>query len=180
MGFFEQMNFPRWVILIMLTASAVLAWFVSESSARLDEVELELKQTPSLAQEIQKKALRLDALQSLADKEGMKGETNPELYIRKIAALPNVSIGQVNVNPSRYTPFKGVDDFRYKVDPTSKTDSFSRQKIGNFLYMLEAETRKMRVTSVEIDPANRVRMGEIGGDRWTFEVQLTSRQKADE
>ena len=42
-------------------------------------------------------------------------KTNPELYIRKIAALPNVSIGQVNVNPSRYTPFKGVEDFRFFV-----------------------------------------------------------------
>ena len=177
--FFSNMNFPRWVIVTTALSSLVLGWFVYDWSARLGEVELELQRTPALVTEIQRKALRLDALQALADKEGMKGEANPELYIQKVAGAPNVNIGQVSTKPSVRTPFKGVEDHLFRVTPSNKNESFPRQRIGNFLYKLEADSRKVRVTGIELDPAGRTRMGEIGPDLWTFTITLTSRQKAE-
>jgi len=177
--FFGNMNFPRWIIVITALISAALGWFVYTWSARLTEVELELRRTPALVTEIQQKALRLDALQTLADKEGMKGEANPELYIQKVAGAQNVNIGQVSTKPSIRTTFKGVEDHLFRVDPSKKNESFPRQRIGNFLYKLEADSRKVRVTGIELTPTGRPRMGEIGTDQWTFSIQLTSRQKAE-
>lgn len=177
--FFGNMNFARWVIVVTAVVSLVLGWFVYDWSARLEEVQLELRRTPALVTEIQQKALRLDALQNLADKEGLKGEENPELYIQKVAGAQNVNIGQVSTKPSIRTTFRGVEDHLFRVDPSNKNESFPRQRIGNFLYKLEADSRKVRVTGIELTPTGRTRMGEIGPDQWTFSIELTSRQKAE-
>lgn len=177
--FFSNMNFPRWVILSMLLASGVLGWLVWTQSARLAEVEGELRRAPDLVKEIQQLSLRLDSLQSLADKEGLIGETDPEFYIQRIASLENVQIGAPSITPTVLSPFRGVEDHKYKIRPQDKTRRYKRVRIGNFLYKLEEESRKVKVTGIELTPTDRIRSGEIGEDNWTFEVELTSRQAAE-
>lgn len=178
-GSLSTMNFPRWVILAMLLTSAVLGWFVYQKTTRLREVETELTRVPSLVKEIQQLALRLDALQGLADKEGLIGETDPEYYIQRIAALDNVQIGATSINPSVFQTFRGVEDHKYMIRPQDKSRRYKRVRIGNFLYKLEEESRKVKVTGIELTPTARIKKGEIGDDNWTFEVELTSRQAAE-
>ncbi len=174
-----RMNFPRWVILAMLLTSGALGWFVYEKGTRLAAVHDELHRVPVLVKEIQQQALRLDALQGLADKEGLIGETDPEYYIQRIAALENVQIGATSINPSVFQTFRGVEDHKYTIRPQDKSRRYKRIRIGNFLYKLEEESRKVKVTGIELTPTARIKKGEIGDDNWTFEVELTSRQAAE-
>ena len=179
MKLFSGMTFPRWVIVTMLLASSALGWLVYHRFTRLDEVRYELRRVEGVVSEIQELALQLNGLQDLASKEGLKGENDPELYIREIAVQDKVGIGQVGTTPSRQTPFKGVEDHRFKIKPLNKNKRYSRGQIGNFLYKLEADSRRVRVTSLKLTPVERIRPGETGDDTWTFEAEITSRQKAE-
>jgi len=177
--FFGHMNFPRWIIVTMLLTSGVLGWFVYQEMNRLTLVQDELKHVPAIVKEIQQHALRLDALQALADKEGLIGEADPEFYIQRIASLDAVQIGAPNITPSVFSPKKGVEDHKYRIRPQDRNRAYKRVRIGNFLYKLEEESRKVRVTEIKLDTTDHVKKGEIGNDNWTFEVELTSRQAAE-
>jgi len=178
--FFANMNFPRAVILFSLTGSAVLGYLVYQQTERLKELELELRRAPAVVTQIQQSAMRLDELNQAADREGLKGEqSDPELYIRRVAATDNVNIGQVDISVSASTPARGLEDRKYKIRPTNKNERFSRGGIGNFLYKLEADSRRVKVTSVKMTPVERVKPGEVGNDSWTFEVEITSRQTVE-
>lgn len=176
--FFAAMTFPRWVIVISLLGSCVLGWLVWQRTQRLAAVEGELARVKPLVQKIQENAWRLDTLQKAADKEGLKGESDPELYIRRVAQQDNVNIGQVVITPRTTTPERDVEDRHYGIRPNNRTERFSRGHIGNFLYKLEADSRRVKVTDLKITPVDRVRPGEIGADAWTFEATITSRQAA--
>ncbi len=178
MGFFKNMTFPRWVILVMFTASAVLGWFVYERSKRLETVQIELSRTPKLVKEIQELALELDGLQRAADKEGLRGEADLEFYIRSVGSHEAVRIGQVNTTPRTSSPMRGVEDRVLKIQPTNKDARYTRGQIGNFLYRLEEKSRRVKVTRIKLDPWKRIKPGEIGDDNWTFEAEITSRQAA--
>lgn len=178
--FFSNMTFPRAVILFSLTGSLVLGYFVYMRTQRLTQLERDLQRAPSVVQKIQEHAWRLDELHRAADKEGLKGEqSDPELYIRRVASQDNVNIGQVDTSVSEATPERGVLDRKYKIRPTNKNESFHRGSIGNFLYKLEADSRRVKVTSLKMTPVGRVKPGEIGDDLWTFEAEITSRQAVE-
>lgn len=177
---FASMNLTRWMILLSLLASCVLGYRVWERSGRLDEVHGELAKIEGVIKEIQTRALELNELQSVADKEGLKGESDPELYIRSVAQKDQVGIGQVDTSKRKSSPAKGIEDRIYKIKPSIKNRRYHRGAIANFLYKLEADSRRVKVTSVSIEPASKVKPGEIGPDEWTFEAEITSRQRTDE
>lgn len=177
MSIFQAMTFPRWVIVVMVISSSVLGYFVYERSQRLEQVKQDLQvRVPRLAQEIQQLAMELDDLQDRADKENLKGEAKPEYYIQTIAHSDVTRIGEVNVTPQRPKSYKGFEDHTYTIKPVNKSAKFYRNQIGNFLYKLEADSRKVRVTKIDLKPTDPVKTGEIGPDEWTFTVELTSRQ----
>jgi len=178
--FFANMTFPRAVIIFSLLGSAVFAPFVYARTARLEEVHLEGRRVGTRRRrQIHVGALRLKELQRVADKEGLKGENDPELYIREVAAQDNVSIGAVDVSASVTSPMRGVEDRRYKIRPSNKNEPFVRGSIGNFLYKLEEDSRRVKVTSIKLSPLKRLKPGQIGDDVWTFEAEITSRQAVD-
>jgi hypothetical protein len=174
--FFSSLNFPRAVILVMLLASAVLGYFVWQRTTRLHQIERELVMVKSRVRETQQLALQLNDLQRLSEREGLVGEADPEFYIRGVASQDRVQIGQVDTSVSTSTPMRGVEDKKYKITPSNKNARYSRTQIGNFLYKLEADSRRVRVTHIRITPVSRVKPGEIGPDVWTFEAEITSRQ----
>lgn len=177
--FLAAMTFPRWVILVSLLGSCALGWIVWQKTTRLEQVQRELAQVKPLVREIQENALRLNALQQAADKEGLKGESDPELYIRRVAQQEHVNIGQVVITPRTTTPVRGVEDRHYGIRPANRSESFRRGNIGNFLYKLEDDSRRVKVTELKLTPVARVKPGEIGPDDWTFEATITSRQAAE-
>ena len=179
MGFLRNMTFPRWVIVISLIGSAVLGWFVYQKRMRLEEVHRELGQVKSVIVDVQTNAYRLNELQELSAKEGLSTQDDPELYIRNVAAQDNVSIGSVNTSVSTASPMRGVEDRRYLIRPTDRQARFPRGAIGNFLYKLEADSRRVKVTDLKITPAERLKPGELGNDEWTFEATITSREAVE-
>lgn len=177
--FFRHMNFPRAVILLCLTASAVLGWFVYERSLRLQEIHAELARVETIIREIQEKAMELDELQKISSENKFRDLDMAESFIRETAADPVVKVGQVDITPKTKSPAKGIEDRIYAVRPLRKEQRFHREQIGNFLYRLEEKGTHVKVTSVEIRPHQKLKPGEIGNDEWTFEAELTSRTKVD-
>jgi len=180
MGLFRNMTFPRGVILVSLVSSAVLGYFVWARGSRLDEIHQELRQVKTVCREIQELGVELDQLQRAKKREGLtEYQNDPETYIRSIGAHERVGIGQLDTTPSVKTPMRGVEDRIYRIRPANKTQRYSRSQIGNFLYQLEAESRRVRVTSLKLLPFKKLKAGEIGDDVWTFEAAITSRSQVE-
>lgn len=174
--FFAGMNLSRAVILLALLGSAVLGWLVQEKSARLAEIDDELQTVPVLAKEIQRLGIEL---QQYVDISGPNAgaDTNYHDYVRSIASSSRVEIGQVNLDPDVREYNRDVEDRNYKVTPQNKNQRFHQSKIGNFLYTLEAENRRVKVTRFEIRAADTIRPGEVGTDSWTFSATITERRQ---
>ena len=179
MGFLRRMTFPRWVIVLSLLGSVGLGYVVWQKMQQLNQVHTELKSVKGLVREVQGNAYRLNELQKVSAKEGLIGESDPELYIRGVAAKKNVSIGSVNTSVSTTTPMKGVEDRRYLIRPTDRQAKFSRGAIGNFLFKLEDDSRRVKVTDLKLTPSDRLKPGDLGSDFWTFEATMTSRQAVE-
>ena len=76
---------------------------------------------------------------------------------------------------------KTVVDKVYRIKSDARERSFQRPRIANFLYTLEFDSRRVKVTSLKLSPSNkRLKPGEIGDDLWTFEAALTVRSKTAE
>ncbi|MSR63160.1 MAG: hypothetical protein EXS08_12020 [Planctomycetes bacterium] len=174
-----RLSFPRLVILVCSLGSIVLGVMVYLRTQRLSEVKAELLRVPTAVKEIQSNAYRLSDLQSRASAEKFKGQTEPESYIRSFTAVTNVDIGQVNISRTTKTPARGIEDTIYKIEPKLKTQRFSLGQIGNFLYKLEAESRRVKVTRIKLVPAEKVAPGEVGKNQWVFDADLTTRSKTD-
>ena len=181
MSMLSTMSFPRWMILTCALATPVLGWFAWQKTEHLDELEQELAMVPTLVREIQTRAIQLDTLQKQIDKDKLGKLDKAELYIQKIAQDGRVNIGDVNISPDKDYPTKGVVDYEFLIKPSDQKREYNRHQIANFLFKLEEESRRVRVTRLEIEPSTRrVRAEDVLRDAWTFEVTATSRQKEGE
>ena len=93
-----------------------------------------------------------------------------ELGITRVEVLHEV--GFLTRNPS-----KDVKDWIYKIKPFNKNKRLTRSRIGNFFYKLEADSRRVKVTSIKLTPFKKIKPGEVGEDVWTFECAITSRSQ---
>ena len=179
MGILSSLTFPRAMIFGTLFGSLVTGWFVYQRTAELRQLEMDVRQAPLVVRSIQMKAQELDQLESAANREGLKGDiqNDIETYIRAKASGPNINLGQVDFTPSTAEPFRGVEDLKYKIRPREKkTQRALRGSIANFLYTLEQDSRRIKVTSIKIDPFEPLKPGQLGNDYWTFEAEITSRR----
>ncbi|MEM7306795.1 MAG: hypothetical protein AAF682_08995 [Planctomycetota bacterium] len=180
MRFFRSLNFPRAMILGSLIGAAIIGYLAYQRTAELKQLETDLKDAPFVVKSIQMKAKQLDDALKAANREGLSsGQDDPEYYIRQRAQVENVGIGQVDINPSKSSPAKDVEDLKFKIRPTERSTRFLRGSIANFLYKLEQDSRRVKVTSIKIDPIDKLKPGEISDDYWTFEAELTSRRKVE-
>lgn len=178
-SFFGRMSFPRAVILFCSLGSLALGVLVTLRARRLSEVRDELARVPAVVKEIQTDAYRLSDLLRSASAEKFKAQSEPESYIRGIAVDSKINMGQVDITKVVKTPARGIEDNIYKMVPQTKTQRYSRGQIGNFLYKLEADSRRVKVTRIKLTPFEKVSPGEIGKDSWVFEAELTTRTKLE-
>ncbi len=181
-NFLRNMTFPRGVILVSLVASLGLGVLVFQRKTRLREIEGELLGVPNLVKEIQQLGIEYTNLKQIASGEIVRGEQlDIETYIRQQAADKMVEIGQVDITPSAPRAFTGgVEDRVFKIKPANTNQRYQRSRIGNFLYKLEADSRRVKVTNLKLTPANkRLKSGEVGDDLWTFEAAITVRTKVE-
>ena len=177
--FFARMSFPRAVILFCSLGSLALGALVYLRSQRLTEVQKELRLVPELVRQIHTDAYRLSHLQHNATNEKFKAQSEPESYIRGVATDGKISMGQIDIVSMARTPAANVEDKIYKITPQTKTQRYTRGQIGNFLYKLEADSRRVKVTRIKLTPFDKTQPGEISKDQWVFEVELTTRTKLD-
>lgn len=181
MSFLTNLTFPRVVIIMSLLGSAVLAWFDFTMGQELDRLKSEnATQAPALVTKIQEHSLMLNQLVQQYEDEGYKGQGNPSSYVREIAQNDNVRLGQVTVTPSNPDSLGGgLVDMKWLIRPDNKDRGWSKENIANFLFKLESDSRRVRVTRLKLIPPSKVRTKphEFPPDEWTYEVEITSRQR---
>jgi len=178
--FFGAMNLARWIIVLGLLASIGLAangWRLHERRVALQS---ELSESvPARAQNIQFLGQLYSKLQADAEREGFVTQDKPDLYFRGIATDDTVKLGQIEVAPADpRSYYKGTVDLAYTLRPTvSKDESYPRDRLANFMYLIEQKSGRVRVTRVRLDPAQRLKEWETSDDRWKWEIVATSRAK---
>jgi len=178
--FFRNLNLPRFIILICLTASAVLGYFVFERTERFAQIQRELVMVEKVIKEIQQNSMELERLQALSRDDKFKEDQAAESFIRQISGEQVVQLGQVKIQNRAKPQGKGILDKIYELEPQhSKEQKFSRDQIGNFLYLLEERGTGVKVTSIDLRPVGKFRAGEITNDEWTYKIKLTSRTKKE-
>ena len=178
-SFFGKMSFPRAVILFCSLGSVVMGALVFDRTRRLADVHEELRRVKEVIKEIQTDAYRLDDLQRSAGAEKFAAQDELETYIRKIAGEDNIDMGQLDFQKRPHEPARGILDNICKISPQSKTPHYNRGQIGNFLYTLERDSQRVKVTRLKLTPSDKAVAGEVGKDRWNFEAELTTRTKSD-
>jgi len=179
-AFFANMNLARWIIILSLLGSIGLGVF----GFKLRQQRLDLKQAldtkvPLLAVEILKLSREYTSLAKEASREGLKAQADPQTYIREISARVAVEVGQIDIGtPNPTTPARGVIDRKFVIRPSSRDRAEQRLRIANFCYILEKESRRVKVTRIHLDPEQKnLKPHEISNDLWRWEIDVTSRQK---
>lgn len=182
-SYLQQMTLARWIILVSLLASIGLGYFGWKLHSQRMELEDALaSEVPKVALDLQNLSKRHTVLNKQFEREGLQGQADPVTYIRTIAAGQDVKIGDTTVDPPQETqPMAGVLDTRYTIKPSNRDRGFGRLNIANFLYKLESESRRMRVTKLRMEPEAKNVKPEIilESDSWRWEAEVTSRTKID-
>jgi hypothetical protein len=181
-AFFKSLNLARGIILLSLLGAAVLLWTGLQHASRLSELKRNystdvVKLAPQLAQLARKHSQLSDNLKG----ENLQGEADMGSFIYKVAGMDRVEVGNLNLIPATPDPFtKGIVDKKINIRPDNRERSFARTTIANFLYTLEQQSRRVKVTMIKIENADkRVKAQEIPKEVWTFEAEVTSRQRSE-
>lgn len=179
--FFGAMNWARWIIVLGLLGSIGLAANGWRLHSARTELQSELTSAvPTRAQDIQFLGKLYSKLQADAEREGFVTQDKPDLYFRGIATDEAVQLGQIDVDPaSPRSFFKGTLDLTYTLRPqVNKSDvGFPRDRLANFMYLIEQKSGRVRVTRVRLDPFQKAKPWEPTDDRWKWEIAATSRAK---
>lgn len=176
--FFKNMNLARAIILATIPLGIFLFFFSSSRAGQVDDLERYLgNQVKTVLSSIQQLAIDHTRLSKELNSEGIRGQDNPQTYIRKVATSSKVEIGDVRISESTRNPISGIEDRIYTIRPSNSDRKYSRLKISNFLYKLEEDSSRIKVTDISIDIAQkRVKNHLVPDDEWTFTAQVTSRQ----
>ena len=173
----------RIMIALLLVGSAVLGYLVMGQRKVIDELSAALEpggEIESLAEDILGYSHLYTAYKERSAREGVKDndEKGVQTYVREIALRPRVLWGNVRIpNPTERQRVQGYNDRAYRLTPQEKGASFDRNRIANFLYLLEYESRKLRVTNIDLKVAERIDKHEVPKDRWAVDVTVTMRER---
>jgi hypothetical protein len=180
-SFFAEMNLARGIIVVSLAGClvlAVLGWRKQRDLAETRTV-YEASLEP-LARDLMQSAQRHSVLSKALRDDSLGAQADLETYIRRVAAKDKVEIGNVNMQFSDEQRSKTVVDKVYRIKSDAKDRSFQRLRIANFLYTLESDSRRVKVTDLKLEVSERrIKPHEVPGDAWFFEAEVTSRQRAD-
>jgi len=179
-AFFANLNFPRALILVSVVGCLVLGWLCYQRSQELTELKenLDRRMVPTVTTLMQT-AQRHTQLSQLVKGEGLKAEDDLVSYIRKVGAKDNVEIGELNLTSQETAVTAGITDKKYTIKPDSPQAMFKRLTLVNFLYSLEDDSRRVKLTRVKLEVADQkgLKPHEIPKDDWRFDCELTSRQR---
>ena len=179
--FLRSMNLARGIILFSLVGSIALLWLGVRGSTRLAGMREHLEtDMPKVSKQLVELARKHSQLSETLQGSALQGEANLQSYIRKVATMDRVDVGDVDLTNSEPSVSKGVVDKKSRIKPTSRDQTFHRSTIANFLYSLEQQSHRVKVTEIKIETAEkRLKPHEVPEDMWTFEAEVTSRQRSE-
>ena len=166
-AFLQGFNLVRTMIVLFLIGSVPMALEVWKREQNIQQLATAtgfdrnfepsgIEDSPMVLKikDIIKLAKQHTNLQKSLESEGIKGNDTPLSYIRDIAKDAYINLGGVEIKTSKKEPVKGMVDNIYKITPQKKQGKenlFSRVTISNFLYKLEHDSRRVRVTNFSIE-----------------------------
>jgi hypothetical protein len=182
-GALANMNFARWIIVIGGVGALALGasgWQLYSKRTEFEEalapngrVEAQCKRIQGLGKEYTKAHKDLGG-------ENLKAQDDMTTYITRRAADPRVQLGSVKVIPQQKSEIqKDVWDFKYGIKPQSEDKGQPRDRIANYFYKLESDSRRLRVTNIHMWQEQRLKEWEVGNDLWKWECEVTTRQKEE-
>lgn len=179
----SNLNLARVIMLLALVGSLVLGYTGWRQYETLAEMKDDLaKGVPDLVKNLEAAGRKHTMLAKNFDKEGLKGETNLQKYAVACATDDRVEIGDVDLSPGidKNTGVKGIEDQKLDIKPKDPKRAYTRTRIANFLYRLEEQSRRVKVTDIEFSLADtKVKHHETPEDAWTFSCQITSRRRVE-
>lgn len=181
MKFLQSLNLARGIILVSLITSIGLGYLCWKRSTELGELRAQLhSQVESTVSTLMQSAKKHTQLSRGLKDDSLGGQKNLETYIRKVAAMDHVEVGSVNLSNSDTPITKGIVDKKYRIKSDDRDRTFQRLSIANFLWKLEELSHRVKVTDIKLEIGEkRIKNHEVPDDKWTFEAEVTSRQRTD-
>jgi hypothetical protein len=194
---FKNLNLARGIILASLLGSLALGVVGYLQSRTLSELKSDLEKSGArksasgsyddsdvakLVRELETLGRKHTQLAKAKRAEGFTETEGLNNYIERAIVQDGVELGDHSTDPSTVSVTKGIVDKKIRIKPNSRDKVFQRSKIANFLYKLEADSRRIRVTDfvIELGGKSKVREHEIPEEgNWTYEVEITSRQREE-
>lgn len=175
----------RIMIAVLLIGSCVLAWLDWQQYQEIQELEAALEpggRVEQTVEDIQRNAFTYTQYKERAASEGVKGsgdEASIAKYVRGFAQSNDVLWGGVSIGPGKPRPSKvgkkTYIDTTYRIEPQEKGQTFDRRRIANFFHLLERDSRKVKITEIDLRADGKVDAHEIPNDRYDVEFALTVR-----
>ena len=162
-AFFKNLNLARAIMLFSIVGALALGFYGWQRHRQVAELRQHYQEdVAKVVREVMQLGRKHTQLTLAARKDSLTGQADLESYIRSIAAADRVDIGNVNIsNSAPASSLKGVVDKTYLIKHSDKDRSFSRSMIANFLYKLESDSRRVRVTDIKLETADK-RIKQIG------------------
>ncbi|MDZ4773644.1 MAG: hypothetical protein SGI72_10975 [Planctomycetota bacterium] len=179
-NFFQGFNLARGIILASVVGCLVLGFLCWKRSQQVADLrDAYQNRTPSAVKDLVQVAQRHTQLSQSLKGEGLKGQEDLVSYIRRVGAKDRVEIGELNMTLQETPLTNGIIDKKYTIKPDSPTATFKRMMIVNFLYTLEDDSRRVKLTRVKMEVADQkgLKTHEVPKDDWKFDCELTSRQR---
>lgn len=179
----------RIMIVALLIGSAFLGWRAWEQQGEINRYEEALKPNglvEKTVERIQRKAYQYTQYKERSATEGVKGagdEGSIAEYVRGHAQGAKVQWGGVKIGKAKEKIAsigkKSYKDTSYKVTAQEKDQTYDRHRIANLFYLLEKESRKVKITDINLSTAGKTLSHEIPNDAYDVDFTLTVRERAE-
>ncbi|MEZ6017619.1 MAG: hypothetical protein R3F49_21095 [Planctomycetota bacterium] len=170
----------RILIVLLVLGCGFLGWTAYNQQQRLTYLRGALAAdglVPKTVASIQQSAELYSTYKDRGASDKLQGE-DPRVYISARAGHPRVMIGRVDITPGREADVtRGVVDRPYRIEPNDRKASFNRANIANFLYKLEEDSQRVKVTYIDMKPATKTPEGERPVDLWQLTAGISTREK---
>lgn len=169
----------RIMIVLLVLGSAFLGWMAFKQHQRIQFLRSALAPdglVPKTVASIQQNAENYANYKDRAASDQLKDQ-DPSVYIRGLAGHPNINIGRVDVNMKETEAGRGISQRDYRIEPNDAKATFDRRNIANFLYKLEEDSRRVKVTSISLTPATKVDEGGRPQDLWRMTAAISMRER---
>jgi hypothetical protein len=189
MSLLSHLTLSRGIIIGSFLGSGVVGFLLYRDQVRLENYQAAIDAAPNVVPVLVNKAQELEDLMKATAREEFGASVNAlETYIYERAANPKVHIGQVDIAkpiekiiaPARQSA-PGVRDIIYGIEPsTTPKREYTRGEVSNFAYLLEQDSRRVKVTGLELTPTDKSpKPDKFLSDRWNFKLEVRVREKFD-